>query len=41
MEKEVDQMAVSEFPSSGLLSSQTHKERGRELLGCVVLKTQA
>lgn len=29
-------MAVSEFPSSGLLSSQTHKERGRELLGCVV-----
>lgn len=30
-------MAVSEFPSLGLLSSQTHKEGGRELSGCVVL----
>lgn len=30
-------MAVSEFPSSGLLLSQTHKEMGRELSGCVVL----
>lgn len=30
--EEVDQMAVSEFPSSGLLLSQTYREGGGELL---------
>lgn len=35
--EEVDQMAISEFTSSGLLPSQKHREGGRELLGFIVL----